>query len=154
MRSYMTRVTRAEKIELGLIAATGVGVFVFTPARPAQIELGNFMLYCSALLLLQGLLRDIWLLIKGRKAARTGSSRVARCMCAESTVGITGLVVGAVSVGLGWGKPIVMTAWMSSAQVVLVLMTGFLIKDYVLELRPWRIRRDRDHLNVLVQWRI
>lgn len=146
--------THAEKIELGLIAATGVGFFVFAPAPSPRIELGNLVLYDSALLLLQSLLRDIWLLLKAKSAAQNGPSRVARCMCAESTVGVTGLAIGAALVGFGWGKPIVMSAWTWGIQVVLILVIGFLIKDYVLELRPWRIRRDSDHVNILVRWRI
>jgi hypothetical protein len=145
--------TRAEKIELGLIAATGVGLSVFASARPPQVELGNLVLYASALLLLQSLLRDIWLLIKARSATPGSSRRVARCMCAESTVGITGIAIGTALVGFGLGKPIVMSAWTWGVQAVLVLMIGFLIKDYVVESGPWRIRRDSDHVNILVRWR-
>jgi hypothetical protein len=145
--------THAEKIELGLIAATGVGFSVFAPALSPRIDLGNFVLYASALLLLQSLLRDIWLLLKARSAVPAGSSRAARCMCAESTVGITGLAIGAALVGFGWGKPIVMSAWSWGAQAVLVLMAGFLLKDYVLDAKPWRIRRDSDHVNILVRWK-
>ena len=144
--------TGAEKVELGLIAATGVGFSVVAPSLSPQVELGNLVLYASALLLLQSLLRDIWLLIKARKMAQAGSIRVARCMCAESTVGITGLAIGATLMGFGWGQPITMSGWVWGVQSTLVLMTGFLLKDYVLESRPWRIRRDSDHVNILVRW--
>ena len=34
-----------------------------------------------------------------------------------------------------------------------ILAVGFAIKDFVIELRPLRIRRDRDHLNIVVHWR-
>lgn len=146
--------TRAEKIELELIAATGAGFFALAAVLPPRLELGNLVLYASGLLLVQSLLRDIWLLFRARNAAPTGSVRAARCMCAESTVGITGVAIGAALVGFAWGKPIVMSAWAWSAQDVLVLSIGFLIKDYVVESRPWRIRRDADHVNILVRWRV
>lgn len=144
--------TGAEKVELGLIAATGLGFSVVAPSLLPQVERGNLVLYASALLLLQSLLRDIWLLLKARKVAQADSIRVARCMCAESTVGITGIVIGAMLTGFGWGKPIVMGAWGWGVHSTLVLMIGFLLKDYVLESSPWRIRRDSDHVNILVRW--
>lgn len=145
--------TGAEKIELGLIGATGAGLFVLAPVLSSEMEIGDLVLYASALLLLQGLLRDVWLLIKARNGAPAAAQRAARCTCAESTVGVAGLAIGAALVGFGWSKPVTMDAWLWGIPAVLVLMTGFLIKDYVLESRPWRIRRDSDHVNILVRWK-
>jgi hypothetical protein len=145
--------TLAEKIELGLISAVGAGFWAFAPALSSRIEVGILVMYAAALLLLQSLLRDLWLLVKSKRAAQMGPPRAAQCMCVESTVGITGIAIGAVLTSVGLGKPIVMDAWRWSVPAVLVMMIGFLIKDYVLETKPWRVRRDIDHVNILVVWK-
>ena len=145
--------TLAEKIELGLIPAVGAAFWVSTPVLPPRVEVGNLVLYAAALLLLQGLLRDLWLWVKAKRAMQMGSPRVAQCMCVESTLGITGIAIGAILTTAGLGKPIVMDAWRWSVPAVLVMMIGFLIKDYVLESSPWRIRRDIDHVNILIGWK-
>jgi len=74
-------------------------------------------------------------------------------MCIESTVGATGVVMGAILSGAGIGQPVSMTEWTWSVLVVLVLSGGFLMKDYVLEWSPWRIRRDKDHMNIVFTWK-
>src|SRR5277367_2192769 len=129
--------TPAEKIELGLIPAVGAIFWISTPAPSSQVELGNLVLYAAALLLLQSLLRDLWLWVKATRAMQMGSPRVAQCMCVESMVGITGIAIGAILTSVGLHKPIVMDAWRWSVAAVLVMVSGFLIKDYVLESSPW-----------------
>ena len=70
-------------------------------------------------------------------------------MCLESTVGITGVLIGAGFLGFGSNLPIVMDKGWWSVLVVLIFGTGFVIKDFVIEANPWRIIRDRNHMNIV-----
>lgn len=74
-------------------------------------------------------------------------------MCAESMIGMTGIVIGLALFSFGLGKPIVMQRWSWGVFVVAVLGGGFAMKDYVLEAKPWRLRRDKDHINIIVRWK-
>ena len=143
----------AEKIELGLIATVAVGLRAAGMLLPNEITLGRLLLGASALLLFQSLVRDLWLLAKARREARSHPPRVARCMCVESTVGITGVAIGLILLTCRIDAPVSMGQWGWCGLAILVLGTGFLIKDYVLELNPLRIRRDKDHVNIIVRWK-
>lgn len=142
----------AEKVELGLIpllgAAAGLAVVL-----PGRIGLGQLLLCGSALLLFQSLARDLWLLARARRQASVSPPRIARCMCAESMIGMTGIVIGLALFSFGLGRPIVMQRWSWGVFVVAVLGGGFAMKDYVVEAKPWRLRRDKDHINIIVRWR-
>ena len=88
--------TRAEKIELGLVAlATGV-LAAIAGRLPSSLELGSLLAVAALALLGQGLVRDLWLLTKQRRAVGTAPVEEARCMCLESTVGLGGVVAGVV----------------------------------------------------------
>lgn len=142
----------AEKVELGLIPLLGAAAGLAT-VLPGRIGLGELLLCGSALLLFQSLARDLWLLARARRQAPATPPRVARCMCAESMIGMTGIVIGLALFSFGLGKPIVMQRWSWGVFVVAVLGGGFAMKDYVLEAKPWRLRRDKDHINIIVRWK-
>lgn len=144
---------RAEIVELTLIPVLGTGFWWIAAKLPEHIELGRLMLGASALLLFQSLIRDLWLLAKARRNPQPSPPRVARCMCVESMVGITGIVVGLTLFGWRIGKPVSMGRWNWSIIVMLVMGAGFVMKDYVLETKPWRLRRDPNHLNIIVRWK-
>ena len=74
-------------------------------------------------------------------------------MCIESTVGATGIVAGAVLLGTGIDRPVVMDKGIWSPLAMATMAVGFAIKDYVLEWRPWRVRRDKDHTNIVFTWK-
>ncbi|MFT5425675.1 MAG: hypothetical protein ACI9ZT_000607 [Gammaproteobacteria bacterium] len=74
-------------------------------------------------------------------------------MCIESTVGMTGIVVGALLLNIGIDASISMTGWYWSVMVMVVTGFGYLIKDYVFEWNPWRICLDKDHMNIIVKWK-
>jgi hypothetical protein len=143
----------AEMVELVLIPVIAAGFWWFAAALPDHLGLGRLLLSSSALLLFQSLLRDIWLLAKARRRARSGAPRVARCMCIESIVGMSGIVIGVMVFASGIGISLTMQRWSWSLFAAIVLATGFLMKDYVLEVKPWRLRRDKDHVNIIVKWR-
>ena len=74
-------------------------------------------------------------------------------MCVESTVGASGVVAGLVVFGSAIDATIALQPLATGLLVAGILAVGFAIKDFVIELRPLRIRRDRDHLNIVVHWR-
>jgi hypothetical protein len=143
----------AEKVELTLIVAGAVVFYALAPVLPKHVTLGNLLLGASALLLLQGLLRDLWLLAKTKRKPPQNPPRTASCMCVESIIGITGVLAGLILVGCGIAVTVPMgrPGWCLFA--LLALGTGFFIKDYVVEFKPWRIRRDKDHVNIIVRWK-
>lgn len=143
----------AEIVELVLVLVGAAAIWRFADAFPTQIGIGKLLLYGSALLLFQSLLRDLWLLAKARRRAGVDPARVAQCMCVESIAGITGVLIGLMLLTSGWGGTVRMERWNLSIFVVVVLVTGFLIKDYVVESKPWRLRREKDHINIIVKWR-
>ena len=145
--------TTTEKTELGLIPLLGGLAWWAAPMLPRPISVGTALVWASALGLLQGLVRDLWLLARARHTARAKVKRQARCMCVESTVGVTGIVAGLVLLGAGshrtWGPG----RWDWSLAVMVILGVGFTLKDYVFEWSPFRLRRDKDHLNLVFSWK-
>jgi hypothetical protein len=146
-------VNTSEIVELALIPVLGTGFWWMAAMLPDQIELGRLLLEVSALLLLQSLIRDLWLLAKARRQPQPTPPRIARCVCVESMVGITGIVVGLTLFGWKIGKPVSMGRWTWSIVPMLVMGAGFVMKDYVLDTKPLRLRRDTNHVNILVKWK-
>ena len=144
--------TGAEKIELAIIPITGLGIFYLATVLPDIIPAGRLFLAMSALILFQSLLRDLWLLSRKQNDEQTNGVAV-RCMCIESTVGMTGILIGAVLLGAGIGEPVSMNAWSWSILVMAILSCGFLMKDFVFEWNPLRIRRDKNHMNIIFTWK-
>jgi hypothetical protein len=145
--------TTAEKFELMLIPLLGIGIFQIGTRLPASIGAGALLLGASALLLLQSLMRDIWLLAKQQRAPLPITRRTARCMCVESTVGATGVTVGVMVLGTAIDRSVQMDNGYWSLLAVGVMLAGFAIKDTVFEWRPFRIRRDKDHVNIVFTWK-
>lgn len=145
--------TLAEKIEITLIPLLGIAIWLMAAGLPNHLGIASVLLCASVLLLLQGLLRDIWLLSKGKRQAELALPHQALCMCVESTVGITGVVAGLFFLGGAIDLQLSMKPWIWSALAIAVLVIGFAIKDLVFEWRPFRIRRDKDHVNIVFSWK-
>jgi hypothetical protein len=128
--------------------------FILLPGAPSM---GNLLLLMSSLLLLQGLVRDLSLLAIAKRSPQSAAPerelRAARCMCMESTVGITGILLGIGILGFGINQPIRMADWEWGVLVMLIMSVGFAIKDLVIETAPWRIVRDKDHMNIVFKWK-
>lgn len=172
--------SKLERVELLLIAPAGVGwawsISVLSPMDISSLDLslGHWVLWASALLLFQTLIRDLWLMRRKPRAGESVSSRgirsinrpvdppvdppvdkgSGRLMCIESSLGMVGVVIGAGlflsglggRIELGFGS-VVLLGW-------LVLVGGFLIKDWVIDATDGlRFRRDPDHRNIVVRWR-
>lgn len=145
--------TIGEKLEITFILLSGFCVFLMSSVLPNVLGMGRLLLYTSALLLFQSLIRDLWILAKNRKADKLEPQRKLRCMCVESTVGSVGILIGVMLLGLGIDQPITMIAWTWTILVLVVLGVGFWIKDFVFEWNPWRIYRDKDHVNIAFTWK-
>lgn len=148
----MLAMTTAEKLELALIPAMGVASWFIAGRLPASFSIGGLLLAASVLLLLQSLIRDLWLLRKSQPS-RQGARREALCMCVESTVGVTGVVAGLVLLGSTIDARLSPSPLLVGLQALGTLAFGFAVKDLVLEFRPFRIRRDKDHLNIVFSWK-
>jgi hypothetical protein len=145
--------TRAEKVELGLIVLAVAGVAAVAVKLPDRLEVGSFFAVAALALLGQGLLRDLWLLAKQRKAGNGAHQEDARCMCLESTVGLSGVLIGVLLTALALPYSIKMAEWVWPLGGGLVWGSGFAIKDVVIQWGPWKVRRVKDHGSILVRWR-
>ena len=149
----MTKMTTIEKAELTLIPITGIIVWFITHFLPSTLSVGVLLLGVSALLLLQGLVRDLWLLANKRGNPQPDLQRKIRCMCAESTIGTTGIIAGAAILGVGIDDSISLNQLGWCVLVMVVMTIGFLIKDYVIEWNPFHLRKDKDHINIVFTWK-
>jgi hypothetical protein len=147
------QITRAEKIELGLIVLAIGGATALAKRLPDSLELGSLLAIAALALLGQGLLRDLWLLSKQRNQAGAAHQEEARCMCMESTVGLSGVFSGVVltAIGVSVMVPVAVWAWPLAGTVVWGL--GYAMKDLVIQWSPWKLRRVKDHGSILVRWR-
>ncbi|RUL63106.1 hypothetical protein EKH79_11875 [Dyella dinghuensis] len=145
--------TTAEKIEVILIPLAGAAIWLMREWLPADIGIGSLLLASSVLLLLQGLFRDLWLLFKRKQDTQSGTRQEVLCMCVESTVGVMGVTAGIIIFGSAINRPVQMNPWIWSLLAIAVLTVGFAIKDFIFEWRPFRIRRDKNHLNIVFSWR-
>jgi len=141
-----------EKVELGLIPVVVAGVGAAARWLPMRLGVGELLTIACLAWLVQGGLRDLWLLylLKSRPAA--APRRKLACLCLESSAGLTGLVVGVGLALSGTGGQIALNAgrWMLLAVGVLTL--GFLAKDFVISWRPLGLRRDPDHHSIVFTW--
>ncbi|HSI08038.1 MAG TPA: hypothetical protein VK985_05570 [Rariglobus sp.] len=145
--------TRAEKIELGLILlATGI-VAAIAVHLPVELELGSFLAVAALALLGQGFVRDLWLLTKQPKAGADAHREEVRCMCMESTVGLGGVLAGVLLTAFAVPVTIRMVDWAWPLAGGLIWGAGFFIKDVVIQWSPWKVRRVKDHGSILVRWR-
>jgi len=146
--------TRAEWIELALVAvvaaASSQTAQFFQPAIPLwQIVLG-----LSALVLAQSLVRDVAILIRQRRTKSSAPKEIVQCFCLESTIGATGVAAGAALVGLGVARQFTVSPWKISVAVAATMILGLVIKDLVISWKPPRVRREKDHVNLLVRWKM
>jgi hypothetical protein len=145
--------TRAEWIEvLVIIALTPVSWLVW-PYLSSPMPIWQIVLGASALLLAQSLVRDVAILFRSRRSAANEPRKEAQCFCLESTVGATGVVVGAALAGLGGSTPVAISRWDFFLAGAGTMVLGFLIKDLVISWKPFGLRREKDHLNLIVRWK-
>jgi len=145
--------TRAEWIELALVAVVAAASSHTAQLLPPAIPLWQIVLGLSALLLAQSLMRDVAILIRQGRAKSNVPRKIARCFCLESTVGATGVAAGAALVGLGVARQFTVSPWKVSVAVAATMILGLVIKDLVISWKPPRVRYEKDHVNLLVRWK-
>ena len=144
--------TKANKIELLMIAI--VCLLPFAIKLPGLVSIANLVLWSAALLLLQSLVRDLTILWQRKRMNQTAKAqgREAACFCAESTVGILGILLGCILLFSRVGGMTTMATLSWFILALTVLSIGYFLKSYVLQWNPWKIVKDPDHLNIIVKW--
>ena len=140
-------------IEISLVPVAVASLAVASQGHlPREVEVGSLLTAAALLLLLQGLVRDLYLLVRQRSAPSAPRRRM-RCMCLESSVGLGGVL-------LGIGLAVLLPAWrlpLTTGGVVVgssaVLVFGYATKDLVVTWGPVGLRRDPDHANIIPVWR-
>lgn len=144
--------SRLEVLELIACAATASATALFAP--PVwDLAWGTLLCYSAALLLGQGLIRDIALIIRRRaKGESTKPGTRITCLCAESSLGLLAIASGILLLLIGAPWRLSLPAWGSGALVAAVLALGFLIKDSVIKWtgRGLRLEHDPEHANIIV----
>ncbi len=140
------------RIEPVVAVAVAMLVWITGPQQPISIRASYVLLGLAALLLLQSLLRDLWILFR-RRASTLSAAQSGQYFCVESAVGLLGVLCGALLLASRFDSAIKLDHNLLGAMTLGVLCTGFLIKDWVIQANPWRIAREPDHLNVVVRWR-
>ena len=146
--------TRAERIELAMIVVVATISWLVWPNFPAAMPLWQIVLVASAWLLAQSLVRDVAILLRSRRLKSNEPRKEAQCFCLESTVGLTGIIAGLALIGLGSSHQIAITRWEFSFAIAGTMILGFIIKDFVVSWNPFGVRREKDHLNLIVRWKI
>jgi hypothetical protein len=145
--------TTREKVELGLIPCAGLAAAAARPLLPAALPLGEAILVGAALLLGQGLIRDLYLKYvahAGQACQVDYSTGKAVSMCMESTLGILAIGVGAALLGSGVRTQLECAGWFWPGFVLVVGLAGFAMKDVVIDLKARRVRLEKDHRNVVL----
>jgi hypothetical protein len=143
--------SRAEKTEASLIGLSVAGMAAGSMRLPSALDLGTLVTVAALALLLQGFFRDLWILYRSR--GQRERPETATCICAESAIGLSGVLIGVVA-SIAWVKvPIALKPWHWPALAVLVWGLGFVIKDIVIQWRPWAVRRIKNHGSIVVRLR-
>lgn len=162
--------TILEKSEASLIFVVAILLLLFGQLfLPDSTSVSHLILYGAAVLLLQGLIRDLCLLFFQRFILNTyqGKSKASRltriesvsspvkaqCLCMESAIGLTGVVIGLCFLALDFNQIVVLNSYAFAGAFSVILMFGFFLKDYVFGWNPWNIYKEPDHMNVIFQWK-
>ncbi|MEO6005030.1 MAG: hypothetical protein ABIZ04_09420 [Opitutus sp.] len=149
LKSY---INKRERIELVAIAAAVLLVGATARFLPRQLTIGQAMVIGCLAWLVQGGVRDLWLLYQMKRQPASKPARKLACMCVESTLGMTGLLVG-ISLALsGVGGELHFTTYRWVVFAAFVFTLGFVVKDYVFSWRPVGLRRDPEHHSIIFTW--
>ncbi len=149
--------SKLEKVEVFLIACAAGLAFVLANAGvvPAKIKTSTLILVLSNIILVQGLVRDLALIYLYRSKEKKQPSVSASCICAESTVGVTGIIIGATIMlyasSYNPGISLDPLAWMATS--LATMFAGYFIKDWVFTWNPVGIKYDKNHVNIVVKWK-
>ncbi len=149
----MQRLTTLEKVELSTIPVVTTLAWFAPLGASYTLRIGGLITAASLLLLLQGFCRDVWLGFAARRATAKPDPHHAQCMCVESALGLTGILVAAGLTAFGFGPDIAVTSMERTVGVGAVLVAGYLLKDFVFEWSPWKLYRAKDHATLHFRWK-
>jgi len=139
-----------EKVELIVLAVFFTAFLLLRNFLPVPSTLATLILSLSALLLLQGLIRDLAYLACRKKQTNSGEPQTMFGLCVESSIGILGIIVGAILMFFVGNMALGLSVWIWAFLVFSILVFGFLIKDYVFDLSTMKIHKDVEHMNIIV----
>ena len=141
-----------DKLELALIPIAAVSAGALSLLLPRQLTASEWLGLSCLAWLVQGGIRDLWLLLELKKQRSASPQRKLACMCFESTVGFTGLCVAAGFSLAGLGGRVLMSPTRVGVMAGVVFLVGFLLKDLIITWRPLGLRRDPDHHSIVFTW--
>lgn len=137
-----------EKVELCIIVATIIAITFSHAFLPNKYSVGGLAVCLALTLLVQGLLRDIYLLYKIKKHPENKPKVALRCMCLESTIGLPVVILGVFTAILLPNWQIHISHMYSVMLYSTVLICGYLIKDIIITWRPLGLRREKNHSHI------
>ncbi len=150
MDEFMTRGECLEVLVIGLIAPIS---WLLWPRVASSTPVWKMVFGICALLLMQGLVRDIAILFRHWRSPSKEPGKEAQCFCLESTVGSAGIVAGAVLAAFDISTQVPVGRWGFCLAVTGTMALGFISKDLVISWNPFGVRREKDHLNLIVRWK-
>jgi hypothetical protein len=140
------------RVEVALIPVAVAAVALGARWLPTAVGSGELLAGACLAWLVQGGLRDAWLLYRMKSRPDGAPRRRLPCMCLESSAGFTGVIVGGALAALGRGGSVTMTPlrWATLAAAVFAL--GFWLREVVITWRPLGLRREPDHHTIVFTW--
>ena len=140
------------QVELALIPVAVAAVGVASRWLPTRVGAGELLAGACLAWLVQGGLRDVWLLLRLKKRPPATAPRRLPCMCLESSAGLTGVIVGGALAALGRGGAVTMSPLRWAALAAAVFTVGFLTREVIITWRPLGLRREPDHHSIVFTW--
>lgn len=140
------------RVELALIPVAVTAVGLSARWLPSRVGAGALLTTACLAWLVQGGLRDAWLLYRLRTRPDPRPPRRLACMCLESSAGLTGVLVGGALAALGRGGDVAMSPLRWSLLAAAVFALGFLARELVITWRPLGLRRVPDHHSIVFTW--
>jgi hypothetical protein len=122
---------KANIIEVVCIVACAFAVWLAEPWFPRGLPLGEIILYGSALLLFQGLVRDLYLKYVAPKPVACDVASKGKCLCMESAIGGLGVLTGiTILVATGVQRVVQLPQWAWPVCVLVIGATGIMVREY------------------------
>ena len=142
-----------EKIELTLIPFLAVAIGELGRLLPRELTTPELLVIVCVIWLVQGGVRDLWILRQMKSQPISAPPRKMTCMCLESSVGLTGLLVGVTLTFFEGARTICLSPRNWTLMGGAVLTAGFFLRDFVITWHPFGIRRDAGHHSIVFVWR-
>lgn len=141
---------KSDKRELLWIAGAAVDLFVLNPLLPQRMEMGYVLVSLTLLFLIQSLIRDLRILF--RQERPNAEAEAGRFTCLESVVGFAPLIAAVVLIAAGSRDRVELPGLFWPLAGTAVMLSCFMIRDYVIGLKTLRVRKHPDHVNMVFRW--